>query len=412
LVAAQFDAYDIQMSDSRDIPGQRMKAVWRWFGPDDPITLEQIQQTGAAGIVTAMHDQPPGSPWPKDEIARIKQMIEDHDLTWDVCESIWMPDAIKLRGSAAKPEIDAWLHTLRALAGAGVKTICYNFMPLLDWTRTNLDYHVPSRGQALRFDMVDFIVFDVHILERPNADADYPNNLLSKAHQRHAQMTPAEDEALKRNIIAGLPGSASSFTIAQLQMEIEHFAHLTHDDLRENLTSFLTVVVPEAEVLGVKLAIHPDDPPMSLFGLPRCVSTADDLRAALNAYPSAANGLTFCTGSLGARADNDLPSMVKEFGSHIHFAHLRNVKREPDGSFYESAVFEGSADMINVIKELLKANRRDVSLPFRPDHGHLLEFENSSQTNPGYSYLGRLKGLSELRGAINALSSMNAQAQI
>jgi mannonate dehydratase len=393
------------VTDDQD---RSMKAVWRWFGPDDPISLDQVRQTGASGIVTALHDQPPGSPWPKDEIARIKRMIEDHDLTWDVCESIWMPDAIKLTGSAAKPEMDAWLHTLRALANAGVKTICYNFMPLLDWTRTNLDYHVLGRGQALRFDLVDFIIFDVHILERPNAEADYPSNLLSEAHQRHVLMTPTEDETLKNNIIAGLPGSASSFTIAQLQTEIRRFVHLTHDDLRQNLTSFLAVVVPEAEALGVKLAIHPDDPPMSLFGLPRCVSTANDLRAVLSAYPSAANGLTFCTGSLGARSDNDLPAMAKELCSHIHFAHLRNVKREPNGSFFESAVFEGSVDMIGVLKELLGAERRGFSLPFRPDHGHLLSFENNSQTNPGYSYLGRLKGLSELRGAISALSSLNA----
>ncbi len=382
-----------------------LKPVWRWFGPRDPISLDQIKQAGATGIVTALHDQPAGTAWPRTEVAKIKQMIEDHDLTWDVCESIWMPDAIKLKGSAARSEVDAWVQTMRVLSNAGVKTICYNFMPLLDWTRTDLDFHVPGRGKALRFDMVDFIVFDVHILERSDADGDYPADLLSAAHQRHAQMTPDEDGALARNIIAGLPGSASSFSVSQLKSGIESFSHLSHADLRDNLASFLGVVVPEAEALGIKLAIHPDDPPLPLFGLPRCVSTAADLRAIVDAQPSPANGLTLCTGSLGARADNDLSSIAKEFAAQIHFAHLRNVKRDPNGSFYESSVFEGSVDMIGVLRALLAISERQCALPFRPDHGHLLDFERNVRSNPGYSYLGRLKGLSELHGAIKALTS-------
>lgn len=389
--------------------GSGMKATWRWFGPNDPITLMQIKQAGASGIVTALHDQKPGDAWPRQEIANIKAMIEDEGLTWDVCESIWMSDAIKLKGSAAKDEVAAWIETMRNLAAAGVKTICYNFMPLLDWTRTDLNYQVDGRGQALRFDMVDFIIYDVHILDRENAEKSYPAELLSQAHQRYANMTPSQDDALERNIIAGLPGSANGFTRDDLRDGITQFAGLSHDDLRANLASFLAVVVPEAEALGVRLAIHPDDPPMPLFGLPRCVSTADDIRALLGCSPSDANGLTFCTGSLGAHPENDLPEMVREFGASTYFAHLRNVRREDDGSFYEAAVFEGSTDMIAVLKHLLNAAKKggQMDMPFRPDHGQLLDFETNKVTNPGYSYLGRLKGLSELQGAIAALSVTN-----
>ncbi|MFT6454757.1 MAG: mannonate dehydratase [Yoonia sp.] len=384
-----------------------MKAVWRWFGPDDPITLAQIRQAGASGIVTAQHNRAAGEPWSASEIATTKAMIEDGGLTWDVCESIWMSDEIKLKGSAAKAEIDAWIVTMRNLADAGVKTICYNFMPLLDWTRTDLDYDVAERGRALRFDMVDFIVYDVHILARSNAKETYPSKLLHAADQRFKAMTGAGQNTLERNIIAGLPGSSTGFTRDHLRGAITQFSTLSHDDLRANLQSFLTAVLPEAERLGVQLAIHPDDPPMPLFGLPRCVSTTDDLRFLLDCYPSAANGLTFCAGSLGARSDNDLPNLAQEFGDHIHFAHLRNVQREPDGSFFEAAVFEGSTPMVDVIKALLKSmqNGTPQGLPFRPDHGHLLAFEGDQKTNPGYSYLGRLKGLAELRGAVTALSA-------
>lgn len=384
-----------------------MKPVWRWFGPNDPISLVQIKQAGATGIVTALHDYAPGDVWSKRDIATTVKMIEDSGLIWDVCESIWMSDAIKLKGSAAKAEVEAWIGTMRHLADAGVKTICYNFMPLLDWTRTDLNFEIAGRGQALRFDMVDFAIYDLHILGRTDAERDYPAAILSEAHQRYASMTPVQDEALERNIIAGLPGSASGFTRDDLRNGISQFAHLSHDDLRANLASFLAVVVPEAEALGVSLAIHPDDPPMPLFGLPRCVSTADDIQALLGSSESIANGLTFCTGSLGAHPGNDLPAMARAFGERVHFAHLRNVVRDADGSFHEAAVFEGSTNMLEVIKELMIATRTNTSkaLPFRPDHGHLLDFENNQQTNPGYSYLGRLKGLSELQGAMIALNA-------
>ncbi len=378
-----------------------MRPVWRWFGPDDPITLTQIRQAGALGIVTALHNRAPGTPWPTSEIAATKAMIEASGLTWDVCESIWMPDAIKLKGSGAKPEIDAWIETMRHLADAGIKTICYNFMPLLDWTRTDLDYPIAGRGRALRFDMIDFIVYDVHILARANAHTTYPDHLLLAARQRYAAMPITAQDRLEHTIIAGLPGSATGFTRDHLRDGIARFSQLSHDDLRANLASFLDAVIPVASALGINLAIHPDDPPVSLFGLARCVSTADDLRFIFASNPAPANGLTFCTGSLGVRHDNTLPDMAREFRDRIHFAHLRDIQREADGSFYEAAVLEGNSQIIEVVKELLHA---PSTLPFRPDHGHLLDFEGSRKTNPGYSYLGRLKGLSELRGAILALS--------
>ncbi|AXI48199.1 mannonate dehydratase [Sulfitobacter sp. SK012] len=383
-----------------------MKPVWRWFGPDDPISLSQIRQAGALGIVTALHNRKPGEVWPAEEIASTKAMIEQSGLTWDVCESIWMSDEIKLKGSLAKAEIEAWIGTMRNLAEAGVRIICYNFMPLLDWTRTDLSYEVAGRGQALRFDIVDFIIFDVHILKRPNAELGYDEQSLVEAATRFGTMDGTAQAALESNIIAGLPGSATGFTRDHLRTGIARFSQLSHDDLRANLASFLEVVVPEAEALGVKLAIHPDDPPRPLFGLPRCVSTAGDLRFMVAAQTTLTNGLTLCTGSLGAHPDNDLPGIASEFSDRIHFAHLRNVRREVNGSFFESGLLEGSTDMLDVLTRLIKDRPLPASdLPFRPDHGHLLEFEAGQKSNPGYSYIGRLKSLAELQGAIAAMSA-------
>lgn len=387
-----------------------MKAVWRWFGPDDPITLAQIRQAGASGIVTAQHNRAPGELWAPEEIEKTNSVIAESGMTWDVCESIWMSDEIKLKGSLAKAEIEAWVATMRNLAKVGVRTICYNFMPLLDWTRTDLNFCIEGRGRALRFDMVDFIVYDVHILERPYANETYPEQHLREAANRFRAMSISAQDTLEKNIIAGLPGSATGFTRDRLLECISRFSQLSHQDLRANLASFLAIVAPEAEALGVRLAIHPDDPPMPLFALPRCVSTADDLRFLSSSISSKANGLTFCTGSLGAHPDNNLPEMVREFCDRIHFAHLRNVQRATDRSFYESAVFEGSTPMVEVICALMDAERSNPShdIPYRPDHGHLLDFEGSLRTSPGYSYLGRLKGLAELKGAIAALSATHA----
>ncbi|MEP5152524.1 mannonate dehydratase [Planktotalea sp.] len=382
-----------------------MKETWRWFGPNDPVSLEDIRQAGASGVVTALHEYGPGEVWPVQDIKARKALIEDAGLTWDVCESIWMSDEIKLKGSDAKTEVAAWIKTMQNLAKAGVKTICYNFMPLLDWTRTDLTYPICGQGKALRFDMIDFIIYDVHVLGRDGAAADHPADLVFEAEIRWRAMSKEDQSALENNIIAGLPGSAKGFGRQDLVDGIKNFSPLSHSDLQANLASFLAEVVPVAEGLGVQLAIHPDDPPFPLFGLPRCVSTESDLAFLLEAQQSASNGLTFCTGSLGARPDNDLPAMARRFGEHIHFAHLRNVQLEDDGSFYEAAALGGSTDMIDVLDALVATEKEGVDrvIPMRPDHGHLLDFEQNQETNPGYSYIGRLKGLGELRGAIAVL---------
>jgi len=310
-----------------------MKETWPWFGAQDTVTLTHIRPAGASGIVTALRDYPPSEGWPVRDIKARKAMIEAEGMTWDVCGSIRMHDAIKLKGSAAKAEVAAWVETLRNLVGAGVKTICYNFMSMLDWTRTKLTNELAGRGQGLCFDMVDFVAFDVHILGRPNAEADHAPDMLAAAQFRWREMSAAEKFALESNIIAGLPGSAKGFSHADLLAGIKSFAVLSHSDLQAKLASFPAVVVPEAESLGVRLAVHPDDPPFPLFGLPRCVSTTGDLTFLLAVQQSPANDLTFCTGSQGAHADNDLPAMASTIGAQTQLAHLRNVQREDDGSF-------------------------------------------------------------------------------
>ena len=386
-----------------------MKSTWRWFGPNDPISLEQVRQAGATGVVTALHHIAPGQPWPMADIEKRKAVVEASGLTWDVCESIWMPDEIKARGAAAVAEIDAWKESLANLGKAGVKMVCYNFMPVLDWTRTELYSDISIAGQALRFDEVDFAVYDICILKRPNAEADFEDYVVTQARAKFAEMTAEECEALEGNIIAGLPGAAETLDRAVLLERIAMFDGLTPDDVRQNLKEFLQAVVPVAEEYGVKLGVHPDDPPFPLFGLPRVVSTADDLQFLIDAAPSEMNGLTLCTGSLGARADNDLVAMAKRFGPKINFAHLRNVQLEGGLSFHEAEHLGGSVDMVGVVKAILDEEESRggdaAEIPMRPDHGHLLSFEKNMQTNPGYSYLGRLKGLSELHGVIAAFSA-------
>ncbi len=361
-------------------------------------------------MVSALHHLYRGEAWPDDEVLKRKSEIEAAGLTWSVVESIPIHNSIRLQTGPFRQFTDAWKDSLAVIARAGVKVVCYNFMPVVDWTRTDLRWRLPSTGYALRFDVTDFAVYDVFVLRRPGAEHDYSPERVSAARARYDTMPEVRRDELERTIIAGLPGAEESYDRPTLKNLIAQYTGVTADELRRNLISFLREVVPVAEELGVRLAIHPDDPPWSLFGLPRVVSTADDVRSILTGLDTAANGLTFCVGSYGARADNDLPAMVEEFATRIHFVHLRQVSREPDGSFYEAEHLRGSSDMVGVICAILKEearrrkrNRPDCEIPMRPDHGHLLADDILRQTNPGYSLVGRLKGLAELRGVIAGL---------
>ena len=387
-----------------------MKETWRWFGPQDPIQLDQIKQAGATGIVSALHHIYRGEAWPLDEVLKRKAEIEAAGLVWAVVESIPIHNSIKLRSGPYRQYIAAWKDSLAAVAKAGVPVVCYNFMPLVDWTRTNLKWSLPSTGYALRFDAVDFAAYDLFLLERPGAELDYTPERVVAARARFGSMSEAQREELEHAVLAGLPGAESSYNRQMFREARAEWEGVRPGDLRSALVAFLREVAPPAEELGVRLAIHPDDPPWPLFGLPRVVSTAGDARSILAGVNSPANGLTFCVGSYGARADNDLLAMIGEFASRIHFAHLRQVVREADGSFHEAEHLHGSSDMVGVIRALLgeelrrrRANREDHEIPMRPDHGHLLADDISKKTNPGYSYVGRLKGLAELRGVVEGL---------
>ncbi len=387
-----------------------MKETWRWFGPQDPISLEQIKQAGATGIVTALHHIYRGEPWPLDEVLKRKAQIESAGLVWSVVESIPVHNSIKLRTGPYRKYIAAWKDSLAAVANAGVPVICYNFMPLVDWTRTNLRWRLPSTGYALRFDAIDFAAYDLFLLNRPGAERDYPPERVDAARVRLQSLSESQQDELERAIIDGLPGAESSYDRQAFRDVRAEWEGITPGDLRSALLAFLREVVPVAEELGVRLAIHPDDPPWPLFGLPRVVSTATDARTILAGVDIPANGLTFCVGSYGARADNDLLAMLGEFAPRVHFAHLRQVTREADGSFHEAEHLHGSSDMVGVIRALLaeesqrrRAQRPDHEIPMRPDHGHLLAGDIHQKTNPGYSYVGRLKGLAELRGVVQGL---------
>lgn len=387
-----------------------MKQTWRWFGPDDPIPLNHIRQAGAAGIVSALHYLYRGESWPMDEVLKRKDAIVAAGLEWSVVESIPVPNSIKLRSGSYRQAIDAWKDSLAAVAKVGVRVICYNFMPIVDWTRTDLLWPLSTTGFALRFDAIDFAAYDVFILQRDNAEADYSEARMRAARERFDRMPEARKNSLEQAIIVGLPGSEASYDREALQKQIADYRGITGGELRNNLVLFLREVVPVAQEFGARIAIHPDDPPMSLFGIPRVVSTAADVRAILAGCDMAENGLTFCVGSFGARADNDLLAMVREFASRIHFVHLRQVTREAEGIFHEAEHLDGSSDMVGLIRALLeeeanrrKAGREDHEIPMRPDHGHLLADDIQKKSNPGYSYVGRLKGLGELRGVIRGL---------
>ena len=385
-----------------------MEQAWRWFGPDDPVSLDHVKQAGATGIVTALHHRQDGTVWPEDEVLQRRREIEAAGLVWSVVESIPVPDAIKLGGANAAAATASFADSLRAVGRAGIRTVCYNFMPVVDWTRTDLMWRLPSTGYALRFDAVDFAAYDVFILCRRDAEADHRPEVLAQARARVAAMSEGEQATLERTIIAGLPGVAGEVNDrVRFEGRLALYAGMTAADLRASHAAFLRAVVPVAEEAGVRLAVHPDDPPFPLFGLPRVVSTEADLRAVLAAADSPANGLTFCTGSLGARVDNDVPALAAEFAAHVHFAHLRNVTTEADGSFYEAEHLDGGTDMVAVIGTLMAEEaRRGAQIPMRPDHGHLLADDIGKRTNPGYSLIGRLKGLAELRGVMRAIAQL------
>jgi len=387
-----------------------MKETWRWFGPTDPVSLDHIKQAGATGIVSALHHLYRGEAWPLEEVFRRRDEIQAAGFSWSVVESIPVHNSIKLRSGPYERFTGAWKDTLAAVAKAGVEIICYNFMPVVDWTRTDLRWHLPTTGYALRFDTVDFAAYDIFVLERKGAEGDYSEQRIRSARARFDSMSEARRNDLELTIIAGLPGAEASYNRKTIARLIAEYHGVTPSELRANLVAFLRDVVPVAEQSGLRLAIHPDDPPWSLFGLPRVVSTAADVREILASCDTLANGLTFCVGSFGARADNDLLAMAREFSARIHFAHLRQVTREPDGSFHEAEHLAGSSDMLGVIHALLeeetqrrRAGRRDHEIPMRPDHGHLLADDNGKNMNPGYSLVGRLKGLAELRGAMQGL---------
>lgn len=395
-----------------------MKETWRWFGPNDPVTLDHVKQAGASGIVTALHHRQDGSVWPAEEIAERKAVIEGAGLAWSVVESIPLPDAVKIGGAGAAEATAVFAQSLRNVAAAGVTTVCYNFMPVVDWTRTNLMWRLPTTGYALRFDAVDMAAYDAFILKRKGAEADHRPEVLARARDRAAAMSESEKAELEKTIIAGLPGVAGAVNDrAGFERRLAAYAGITADDFRASYKAFLSAVVPVAEEVGARLAVHPDDPPFPLFGLPRIVSTPADARAVLAMVDRPANGLTLCVGSYGSRADNDLAAMAQEFAPRIHFAHLRNVTVEADGSFFEDEHLEGGADMVAVIDALMAeerarkaAGRADWEIPMRPDHGHLLADDVHKKTNPGYSLIGRLKGLAELRGVARAIGQLRGAA--
>ena len=382
-----------------------MKQTWRWFGPNDPVTLQDIRQAGATGIVTAMHDIPNGVVWPREAIAERKKMIEEAGLVWSVVESIPIHEDIKLQRGDWRQLITNWAESMRNLAAEGVTSICYNFMPVIDWTRTDLSWALPNGARCLRFDQDRFVAFDLFILKRDGAEADYSAEDIDAGRRAFEAMSEEEKALLVRNIIAGLPGSEESYTIEQFAEQIALYDEIDQDKLRAHLADFLNGVLPVADEVGATLAIHPDDPPRSMFGLPRIVSTIEDMRAmrAINASP--ANGFTLCSGSYGVRGDNDLAAMIEEFADVIHFFHLRSTKRDGN-SFYEADHFGGDIDMVDVIRHFkLLEDRSGRSLPFRPDHGHEILDDHTRRSNPGYPAIGRLKGLAELRGAMLALGA-------
>ena len=397
-----------------------MREAWRWFGPQDPVGLSHIRHTGATDVVSALHDIPIGEVWPRDAVQQHRALIEHTPpglapLRWSVVESIPVHEAIKLGLPEAQEHIDRWILSMENLAKEGIKTICYNFMPVIDWTRTHLRLPLPSGAYALSFDQHEFAAFDLHILQRVNAEQDYSAADLARAKQTFDAMSPQARDSLTRNIIAGLPGKMTDgYELKEFRAAVARYSNVSRQQYQSHLLSFLRQVLPRAEALGVRLAIHPDDPPWALLGLPRVVCTEADLEELFHQLPSQANGMTLCVGTYGSRADNDLPHMAKRFGERVHFAHLRGVKRnaEEPRSFVEAEHLESDVDMVAVIQALLEEETRRSATPeseifIRPDHGHQMMGDIDKVTNPGYSGIGRLKGLAEVRGVIRTLSHLS-----
>ncbi len=376
-----------------------MVETMRWYGPNDPVTLSDIRQAGATGIVTALHEIPNGEVWSTDAIRNRKRLIEDAGLRWSVAESVPVHEHIKTRSGNFEKLIENYKSTIQNLASENINIICYNFMPILDWIRTELDHALPNGAKTLNFEIRALAAFDCFILKRKGAKESYPADIIKKAETYYHGLGSAEIEKLKRTILDNLPGAETGYTLEEFQEALDSYQNIDAATLEKNLHLFLNEVLPVAEVNNVFLAIHPDDPPYPILGLPRIMSTSTDIKRILSENDSPNNGITFCTGSLGVRVDNNLVQIIRDHGDHIHFVHLRSTRRNEDGDFYEACHLEGDVPMYSVVKELLTLQeKRNIQLPMRPDHGQQLLNDLNIKTNPGYSGIGRLKGLAELRG--------------